>query len=322
MIVPPRAGVLSAVGLLVSPRQRELVRSWADARRPRRGGRRSTSLAAEARALVGVDAQVATFVDCRYAGQSHELTVACDRRVPRRARAPQRLRPTGRADRGRGAARPRVAPVADPPGRPPGAVARPRSAGRGSSPSPTARCGCPQGGPRRPARSARGCCDGTAARTRGAIVTLDPAGAAGPRRPAQRRRRRDGRGAAARRVEPQHQGARRLLGRVFTAAGELLAQAEHIPVHLGSMPRVGARGDRRRRRERRPGDQIVCNDPFARRHAPQRRHARRAGARRRRARRLGRQPRAPRRPRRHRARVDAARRARDRRGRAAAAADA
>jgi N-methylhydantoinase B/oxoprolinase/acetone carboxylase alpha subunit len=50
---------------------------------------------------------------------------------------------------------------------------------------------------------------------------------------------------------------------VFTAAGELLAQAEHIPVHLGSMPasvraaidayggRVGA------------GDHIVLNDPFA-----------------------------------------------------------
>src|SRR5205823_6405854 len=28
VIVPPRAGVLSAVGLLCSPRQRELVRSW------------------------------------------------------------------------------------------------------------------------------------------------------------------------------------------------------------------------------------------------------------------------------------------------------
>jgi N-methylhydantoinase B/oxoprolinase/acetone carboxylase alpha subunit len=48
----------------------------------------------------------------------------------------------------------------------------------------------------------------------------------------------------------------------FTAAGELLAQAEHIPVHLGSMPfavlaaieAVGASVG--------PGDQIVCNDPF------------------------------------------------------------
>ena len=49
---------------------------------------------------------------------------------------------------------------------------------------------------------------------------------------------------------------------VFTTGGELLVQAEHIPVHLGSMPasvaaainaglRLGA------------GDQVVLNDPFA-----------------------------------------------------------
>jgi len=48
----------------------------------------------------------------------------------------------------------------------------------------------------------------------------------------------------------------------FTADGELLAQAEHIPVHLGSMPAavraaisaVGAVGQ---------ADQLVSNDPFA-----------------------------------------------------------
>jgi N-methylhydantoinase B/oxoprolinase/acetone carboxylase alpha subunit len=50
---------------------------------------------------------------------------------------------------------------------------------------------------------------------------------------------------------------------LFTATGELLAQAEHIPVHLGSMPAsvraaIDAFGDRIR-----PGDQIVLNDPFA-----------------------------------------------------------
>jgi N-methylhydantoinase B/oxoprolinase/acetone carboxylase alpha subunit len=50
---------------------------------------------------------------------------------------------------------------------------------------------------------------------------------------------------------------------LFTPAGELLAQAEHIPVHLGSMPAsvqaaLDAFGDRVR-----PGDQIVLNDPFA-----------------------------------------------------------
>ncbi len=50
---------------------------------------------------------------------------------------------------------------------------------------------------------------------------------------------------------------------LFTPAGELLAQAEHIPVHLGSMPAsvqaaIDALGDRVR-----SGDQIVLNDPFA-----------------------------------------------------------
>jgi len=73
--VPARAGVLSAVGLLTSPVQRDLVRSWptpldhtmlADARR---------RLATEAAKLVGRDAATSTTVDCRYAGQSHELTV-------------------------------------------------------------------------------------------------------------------------------------------------------------------------------------------------------------------------------------------------------
>jgi len=50
---------------------------------------------------------------------------------------------------------------------------------------------------------------------------------------------------------------------LFTAAGELLVQAEHIPVHLGSMPAsvraaIDALGDRVR-----PDQQVVLNDPFA-----------------------------------------------------------
>jgi N-methylhydantoinase B/oxoprolinase/acetone carboxylase alpha subunit len=50
---------------------------------------------------------------------------------------------------------------------------------------------------------------------------------------------------------------------LFTAAGEVLAQAEHIPVHLGSMPAavaaaIAAWGDAVR-----PGDQIIANDPYA-----------------------------------------------------------
>jgi N-methylhydantoinase B/oxoprolinase/acetone carboxylase alpha subunit len=50
---------------------------------------------------------------------------------------------------------------------------------------------------------------------------------------------------------------------LFTADGELLVQAEHIPVHLGSMPAsvaaaIHAYGDRLA-----PGDQVILNDPFA-----------------------------------------------------------
>jgi N-methylhydantoinase A/oxoprolinase/acetone carboxylase beta subunit len=72
VIVPPRAGVCSAAGLLCAPRSREVVQSFrggslADAR---------TRVTREARARVGDDAVVETAVDCRYVGQSHELTVA------------------------------------------------------------------------------------------------------------------------------------------------------------------------------------------------------------------------------------------------------
>jgi N-methylhydantoinase A/oxoprolinase/acetone carboxylase beta subunit len=75
VIVPPRAGVLSAVGLLASPRQRELVRSWS-AGDGEELAAALRALADDARAAVGSDdAEVVTAVDCRYAGQSHELTV-------------------------------------------------------------------------------------------------------------------------------------------------------------------------------------------------------------------------------------------------------
>ena len=51
---------------------------------------------------------------------------------------------------------------------------------------------------------------------------------------------------------------------VFTPTGELLVQAEHIPVHLGSMPAsvaaaIEAFGDDGLQ----PGEQVILNDPFA-----------------------------------------------------------
>ncbi len=49
---------------------------------------------------------------------------------------------------------------------------------------------------------------------------------------------------------------------VFTASGDLLAQAEHIPVHLGSMP-ASVRAAIDAYDDLGPGDHVVVNDPFA-----------------------------------------------------------
>ena len=51
---------------------------------------------------------------------------------------------------------------------------------------------------------------------------------------------------------------------LFTPDGELLVQAEHIPVHLGSMPAsVRAAIDAFGTDRLRPGEHVVLNDPFA-----------------------------------------------------------
>jgi N-methylhydantoinase A/oxoprolinase/acetone carboxylase beta subunit len=80
VIVPARAGVLSAVGLLTAPLQVDLVQSWpAPLDHAGLPGARD-ALAAEAvrqlAAPAGGAVDVATWVDCRYAGQGHELRAA------------------------------------------------------------------------------------------------------------------------------------------------------------------------------------------------------------------------------------------------------
>ena len=47
---------------------------------------------------------------------------------------------------------------------------------------------------------------------------------------------------------------------LFDARGEMMAQAEHIPVHLGAMPAAVAAV---REREQAPGRSWILNDPFA-----------------------------------------------------------
>jgi len=82
VIVPARAGVLSAVGILGADEQRHLVQTWPtptdhtgleDARQVL--AQRAAALLAGTGAPAD-DVSVTTTVDCRYAGQSHELTVA------------------------------------------------------------------------------------------------------------------------------------------------------------------------------------------------------------------------------------------------------
>jgi N-methylhydantoinase A len=82
VLVPARAGVLSAVGLLTAPRRRDLVRSWPTPTDTTTLPDALTALATEATALlipttgsVGDEVEVALAVDCRYRGQSHEITV-------------------------------------------------------------------------------------------------------------------------------------------------------------------------------------------------------------------------------------------------------
>jgi N-methylhydantoinase A/oxoprolinase/acetone carboxylase beta subunit len=104
VLVPARAGVFSAVGLVAAPRQRDLVRSWPtpldhrglDAARADLAEEASSALSEEASATLAQEASASltkrssptasgfplgairrgSWVDCRYEGQSHELTVA------------------------------------------------------------------------------------------------------------------------------------------------------------------------------------------------------------------------------------------------------
>ena len=80
IIVPPRAGVLSAVGLLCGARQHDVVRTWPTPADHDALDDVTAEMADEAREALGAAAkgggvEVSVELDCRYAGQSHELRV-------------------------------------------------------------------------------------------------------------------------------------------------------------------------------------------------------------------------------------------------------
>ena len=244
VIVPARAGVLSAVG---HPRRTPAGRPGAVRPRPARprgrGGdawrRRCGSEAVSDRRWSPRSARPSRRVPrvvVRLPLRRPEPRAAGGRPggVPRRAPAAQRLRPARPPRRGGGGAGPGWLPSPVRARRPAGA--RPVRRGR---PGRDRRAGLHDLGARRlGGRAGRRRCAGAAAVAGAGGRAGEPRArlAAGPDRPAHRDRHRDGRGAAAQRVQPQHQGAGRPLRRPVHPEGELLVQAEHIPVHLGSMP--------------------------------------------------------------------------------------
>jgi N-methylhydantoinase A/oxoprolinase/acetone carboxylase beta subunit len=133
VIVPPRAGVLSAVGMLAAPVQHDKVRSWAtpdehdglDDALAALGEEAIDALVADAGGDRG-DVEVVLSLDARYQGQSHELRVSAVDEFPEAHR-----RQNGY----------------DRPGHPVGVIALRASARRSSSLDPTRL----RGGRKRPA---------------------------------------------------------------------------------------------------------------------------------------------------------------------------
>jgi 5-oxoprolinase (ATP-hydrolysing) len=279
VIVPPRAGVLSAVGLLCSPRQRELVRSWPDPSAHEGLEDASAALGDEARTIVaGIgegnrgdpEIEVEYALDCRYRGQSHELTVpSIEEFHAEHERRNGYSRPEAPVDVVALRARARRPAPLEPEALP--LVERQRCEGPTVAIEPDCTVWIPEGWVAEP--GALGAWILT--RAGSAALASQPAGAEtgeGTLDPAALRILigrltgvADEMGAVLRRAafSPNIKERADCSAALFTPAGELLAQAEHIPVHLGSMPAsvraaLEAFGD-----SVRPGDQIILNDPFA-----------------------------------------------------------
>jgi len=283
VIVPPRAGALSAVGLLCSPPQRELVRSWPDPGHHEGLDVALAGLGDEARAALGdPEAEVEFALDCRYRGQSHELSVPTVE-----AFHAEHERRNGYARPGapvevvalRARAR-RPAPLAAETLPVP---ARERRTGPAVAGEPDCTVWIPQGWTAEPGPLGAWILTRTGSSPatgpdRGPETAAEPA-SLGPASPgpaalgpaalqiliARLTGIADEMGAVLRRAafSPNIKERADCSAALFTPQGELLAQAEHIPVHLGSMPAsvaaaIAAFGDAVR-----PGDQIILNDPFA-----------------------------------------------------------
>ena len=301
VIVPARAGVLSAVGILGAPRQVDLVRSWPTPEDHTGLSDALDRLGADAAAEAGEGAQVEVAIDCRYVGQSHEITVAdldafaaahrqrngyalpdapvevIALRATARVAAPVSLEALPPPDRA-GAVGPAVLAEDDCTiWVPHGWTAELGEAGalvlhRISAVTPTSDLvtGSAPTGP------------STSPEPSSSDLVTDPV----PTGPSTSPDRGAGEGLHAAGLQvliARLTGVAEEMGAVlqrsafspnikeradcsaalFTAEGELLVQAEHIPVHLGSMPAsvraaIDALGG-----EVRAGEQVILNDPFA-----------------------------------------------------------
>ena len=235
VIVPARAGVLSAVGLLAAPAQRDLVRSWPtpldhagldDALRRLGATRRVDARRCRTPAVDDVGRLPVRRPEPRAHGRDGR---GASTRPTARRNGFARPDAAGRGGRhpgdGHACRRPRRSPTC------PRRRARRRDGPGWRSPSRTARSGCPTGGQAEPGAAgalvlAEDASDDASTRPRLQVLISRLGGIA------------DEMGAVLRRSasSPNIKERADCSAAVFTAAGELLAQAEHIPVHLGSMP--------------------------------------------------------------------------------------
>lgn len=301
VVVPARAGVLSAVGILGAPRQVDLVRSWPTPDEHDGLEAALDALGHETAAEAGDGAEVEVALDCRYAGQSHEITVpdlgafadahrqrngyalpgapveVIALRATARVAAPVSLDDLPSPHR-EGAVGPAVLAEDDCTiWVPAGWTAEPGEAGalvlhRISAATPTSDLvtgSAPTGPSTSPERSTSDLVTDpvptgpSTSPDRGAGEGLDAAGL--QVLIARLTGVAEEMGAVLQRsaFSPNIKERADCSAALFTAEGELLVQAEHIPVHLGSMPASVRAAIAALGAEVREGEQVILNDPFA-----------------------------------------------------------
>lgn len=272
VVVPARAGVLSAVGCLAAPDQHDIVRPWTRGADHTGLDELIEALTAEAAAAVP-GADVDTAIDCRYVGQSHEIRVRSLDEFPAEHERRNGHRPTDtpiEVIAVRATAR-RPAPIT---------IDSLPSVDRtgGEGPMVIAEDDCtiwvPDGWRAEPheatgalvltrIRSAAGRGEARSGPHGGGRVDTDPAALAVLIARLSGVAREMGEVLQRSAYSPNIKERADCSAAVFTADGTLLAQAEHIPVHLGSMPAsvtaaIALLGD-----DVAPGGDVVVNDPFA-----------------------------------------------------------